>query len=207
MSNKHKNNHSPSEKDTAKENPQTDEARVEDVLDTENGSEELEEDLQTELTTEQKLEQELAETKAALEKEKKEYLFLMADFDNYRKNTLKDKAELIKNAAERTLRDLLPIVDDFERGLEATKTVENASAVREGMDLIYQKLVKFMDAHGVKAMDTKSGTDFDPDIHEAVAMIPAPSEDLKGKIIDTTQKGYTINGDKVVRHAKVVVGQ
>ncbi len=159
---------------------------------------------QEELTETEKLQKELDETRAALEKEKKEYLFLMADFDNFRKRVLKEKAELIKNAGEKTLLGLLPIVDDFERGLDATKDAEGA--VREGMELIYQKLVKYLADNGVKPMLTEPATDFDAELHEAIATIPAPAEDLKGKIIDTTQKGYTIN-DKVLRHAKVVVGQ
>lgn len=169
-------------------------------------NEELKDAVQTEQDEAKKLEKELSDTKAALEKEKKEYLFLMADFDNYRKRVLKEKADLLKNAAEKTLLGLLPIVDDFERGLAATKNVEDAAQVREGMELIYQKLVKYLSDNGVKEMDTSAGTDFNADVHEAIATIPAPQEDLKGKIIDTTQKGYTIN-DKVLRHAKVVVGE
>ena len=176
---------------------------IEDVVaDVNDSSEELNE-VEDDLTKTQK---ELEETKAALEKEKKEYLFLAADFDNYRKRVLKEKAELLKNGAEKTLLGLLPIVDDFERGLAATKDAEDAASVREGMELIYNKLVKYLSDNGVKEMDTKQGSDFDADLHEAIATIPAPAEDLKGKIIDTTQKGYMIN-DKVLRHAKVVVGE
>lgn len=156
------------------------------------------------LTYAEKIQKQIDEVRADLDKEKKEYLFLMAEFDNFRKRVLKEKAELIKNAAEKTLFGLLPIVDDFERGLDATK--DEDSAVRQGMDLIYQKLVKYLSDNGVTAMVSEAGSDFDADLHEAIAMVPAPSDDLKGKIIDTTQKGYTIN-DKVLRHAKVVVGQ
>jgi molecular chaperone GrpE len=159
---------------------------------------------EVELTETEKLQKDLDEARAALEKEKKEYLFLMADFDNFRKRVLKEKAELIKNAGEKTLSGILAIVDDFERGLDATK--DEDSAVRQGMELIYQKLVKYLSDNGVKPMVTEPASDFDADLHEAIAMVPAPSDDLKGKIIDTTQKGYTIN-DKVLRHAKVVVGQ
>ena len=144
-------------------------------------------------------------TQAALDKEKKEYLFLMAEFDNYRKRVTKEKAEIIRNGAEKVLAGLLPIVDDFERGLKATKEADSADSVREGMELIYNKLIKFLESNGVKAMDS-TGKDFDPDLHEAIATIPAPAEDLKGKVIDTTQTGYTIN-DKVLRHAKVAVGE
>lgn len=147
----------------------------------------------------------LEATQAALEKEKKEYLFLMAEFDNFRKRVNKEKAEIIKNGAEKVLAGLLPIVDDFERGLKATEGNEDAGAVREGMELIYNKLIKFLAANGVKAMES-TGADFDPELHEAIASIPAPSDELKGKVIDTTQTGYTIN-DKVLRHAKVAVGE
>lgn len=176
---------------------------VEDVMpDVDDSSEELNV-VEDELSTVQK---ELDDTKAALEKEKKEYLFLAADFDNYRKRMLKEKAELLKNGAEKTLLGLLPVVDDFERGLAATKDIEDAAQMREGMELIYNKLVKYLADNGVKEMDTASGSGFDADLHEAIATIPAPADDLKGKIIDTTQKGYMIN-DKVLRHAKVVVGE
>ena len=142
---------------------------------------------------------------AALEKEKKEYLYLRADFDNYRKRTLKDREELLKNAAEKVLKGLLPIVDDFERGLQATKDAENAEGVREGMELIYNKLLKYLADNGVTPIES-TGQPFDPDFHEAIAAIPAPSEDLKGKVVDTTTRGYMLN-NKVLRHAKVAVGE
>ena len=150
------------------------------------------------------LEKELDETKAALEKEKKEYLFLMAEFDNFKKRTLKEKAELIKNGAESAMKGILPIVDDFERGLQAITDTEGAESVKEGMVLIYNKFVKYLEQNGVKAMES-TGTNFDDRFHEAVALVPGP-EEQKGKVIDTLQKGYTIN-DKVIRHAKVAVGQ
>ncbi len=151
------------------------------------------------------LNQQLAETKEKLEKEKKEYLFLMAEFDNFRKRTIKEKGELIRNAAEKAMEGLLPIVDDFERGIEANKNTDDAETVKEGMVLIYNKLVKYLEKNGVKAIES-TGTDFDPDFHEAIAMVPVEDDALKGKVIDTPTKGYTIN-DKVLRHAKVAVGQ
>ncbi len=173
------------------------------------------EDSQDETTTEcgeelddyTKLTNELDATKAALDNEKKEYLFLMADFDNFRKRIAKEKIEILKNAAESTLKGLLPIVDDFERGIDATKGTNNteAEAIRQGMELIYNKFVKFLNDNGVKAMDS-NGQVYDVDLHEAIATIPAADESQKGLIIDTTQKGYTIN-DKVLRYAKVVVAQ
>lgn len=143
--------------------------------------------------------------KADLDKEKKEYLFLMAEFDNFRKRTLKEKSELIKNAGESAFKGLLPIVDDFERALKATENSDDASSVREGMELIYKKLKKYMEQNGVKEMDPED-REFDADKHEAISAVPVPDESLKGKILDTVEKGYTIN-DKVLRHAKVVVGQ
>lgn len=149
--------------------------------------------------------QEVQRLSEALEKEKKDYLFLRADFDNYRKRTLKDREELVKNAGEKVIKGLLPIIDDFERGLEATKNSDDASAIREGMELIYNKLIKFLADNGVTPMDS-TGKDFDADLHEAIATIPAPSDDLKGKVVDTTTRGYMIN-DKVLRHAKVAVGE
>lgn len=151
------------------------------------------------------LQAQLEDARAAIEKEKKDYLFLMADFDNYRKRAVREKADLVKNASENVLKGLLPIVDDFERGLAAAGESGDAAAIKEGMELIYNKLIKFLLSNGVKAMES-TGADFDPDFHEAIATIPAPSEDLKGKIVDTTQKGYMIN-DKVLRHAKVAVGE
>lgn len=140
-----------------------------------------------------------------LEKEKKEYMFLMADFDNFRKRTLRERADLIKSASEKALLGILPIVDDFERGLDAIKDTSDAEAVKEGMKLIYNKLVKYLNDNGVKAMET-TGADFDPELHEAMAMVPADDETPKGKIKDTVSKGYMLN-DKVLRHAKVVVAQ
>lgn len=138
-------------------------------------------------------------------KEKKEYMFLMAEFDNFRKRTLKEKSDLIKNAGENVLKGLLPIVDDFERGLKAAAETEDSKSVREGMELIYNKLKKYMEQNGVKEMDPADDT-FDTERHEAISVIPTPDETKKGKILDTVQKGYTLN-DKVLRHAKVVVGQ
>ncbi len=152
-----------------------------------------------------KLAKELAEEKLKVEKEKKEYLFLMAEFDNFRKRTLKEKSDIIRNANEQSMKGLLPIVDDFERGLDATKDVDDPNAIREGMEIIYNKLVKYLKQNGVKAMES-NGADFDPDMHEAIAMVPVEDQNLKGKVIDTPTKGYTIN-DKVLRHAKVAVGQ
>ena len=145
-----------------------------------------------------KLEEEVA-------REKKEYLFLMAEFDNFRKRTLREKSEIIRNAGESVLKGLLPIMDDFERGLKAAAATDNAQAVEEGMTLIYNKLKKYLEQNGVKEFDQSDNT-FDADRHEAISAVPVPDESQKGKILDTVEKGYMIN-DKVLRHAKVVVGQ
>lgn len=145
------------------------------------------------------------ELEKALEKEKKEYLFLMAEFDNFRKRTLKEKSELVKTAGEQSLKGMLPILDDFERGLKAAADATDVEAVREGMELIYNKFIKYLDQNGVKAIDPED-RDFDTEKHEAISVVPVADKKQKGKILDTVQKGYTING-KVMRHAKVVVGQ
>lgn len=149
-------------------------------------------------------EQKIAQLEAALEHEKKEYLFLMADFENFRKRTLKEKADLIKNGAESAMRDLLPVVDDLERALDAINKGGDLESLKEGVDLIYNKFVKYLESQHVTAIDS-TGKDFDTDIHDAVTTFPAPDPSMKGKVIDTTIKGYMIN-DKVLRHAKVVVG-
>lgn len=151
------------------------------------------------------LEQQLLNAQESLEKEKQEYLFLMAEFENFRRRTTKEKADLIKNGGEKVLKGLLPILDDFERGIKASAEAENAAAVLEGMELIYHKLVTYMEQNGVKEMDPADDV-FDTEKHEAISVVPVPDEDKKGKILDTVQKGYTLNG-KVLRHAKVVVGQ
>ena len=158
-----------------------------------------------ELSAEEKLATENEKLKADLEKEKKEYMFLMAEFDNFRKRTLREKSELIKNGAESAFKGLLPVVDDFERAMKAAGDAAETAGLREGMDLIYKKLKKYMEQNGVKEMDPEDKT-FDADRHEAISVVPVQDEEAKGKILDTVEKGYTIN-DKVLRHAKVVVGQ
>lgn len=147
----------------------------------------------------------LQQKELEVEKEKKEYLFLMAEFDNFRKRTVRERADLIKSASEKALKGLLPIVDDFERGLDAIRDTTDAEAVKEGMKLIYNKFVKYLADNGVKEIES-TGKPFDTELHEAVAMVPAEKEDEKGTVKDTVQKGYMLN-DKVLRHAKVVVSQ
>ncbi|MBR6747207.1 MAG: nucleotide exchange factor GrpE [Muribaculaceae bacterium] len=166
------------------------------------------ENIDNENSVSEENEENLSETdqlKQQLEASKKEYMFLMAEFDNFRKRTIKEKAEIIRNATEKAMKDLLPVVDDFERGLSAMAETTDAAAVKDGMDLIYNKFIKYLEQNGVKAIES-TGTDFDTELHEAIAMVPSPDESQKGKVIDTVMKGYTIN-DKVIRHSKVAVAQ
>lgn len=130
-------------------------------------------------------------------------LRLMAEFDNYRKRTLKERSDLLKTAGESILANMLPLVDDFERALKAMETAQDVNAVKEGVELIYEKFISFLAQNGVKEIPTEKET-FDTDLHEAVTTFPAPSEDMKGKIMDCVSKGYTLN-DKVIRYPKVVV--
>ena len=132
-------------------------------------------------------------------------LRLMAEFDNYRKRTLKERMDLLKTAGEKVLVDMLPLVDDFERGLKVMETSEDVQAVKDGVELIYTKFISFLVQNGVKAIPTENQA-FDTQFHEAITTFPAPSEELKGKIIDCVAKGYTMN-DKVIRYSKVVVGE
>ena len=129
----------------------------------------------------------------------------MAEFDNYRKRTLREKSELIKNGGESALTHLLPVVDDFERALQNIRSAEDIKAVTEGVELIYSKFMSYLSHQNVKPIETV-GEPFDAETSEAVAMIPAPEPDMKGKVLDCVQTGYTLN-DKVIRHAKVVVGE
>ena len=133
------------------------------------------------------------------------YLRLNAEFDNYRKRTLKEKAELLKSGSERVLLDIIAVVDDFERALDNISKTEDIDAVKEGIDLIYSKFSNFLTKHGVKEIET-IGHAFDTDKHEAVTTIPAQSEEDKDKIIDSIQKGYTLD-DKIIRYPKVIVAK
>ena len=148
---------------------------------------------------------ELAETKQALEEMKDKYLRSVAEFDNYRKRTLKEKAELIKNGGEKAITAVLPVLDDLERALENMKKTDDIEAACQGIDLIYQKFLKGLAQEGLEKMEPV-GEVFDTDVHEAVALVPAPDEAQKGKVLDCVQTGYKLN-DKVIRHAKVVVAQ
>ena len=129
----------------------------------------------------------------------------MAEFENYRKRTVKEKAELILNGGEKTVTKILPVIDDMDRAIENGKKTDDVETLREGMDLIYKKFITILEGMGVKRIDTDA-QDFDTDYHEAIAMIPGMGDDKKGKVIDCVQTGYTMN-DKVIRFAKVAVGQ
>ncbi|MBP7181224.1 MAG: heat shock protein GrpE [Bacteroidetes bacterium ADurb.BinA261] len=133
------------------------------------------------------------------------YLRLHADFDNYRKRTMKEKADIIRSGGERVLSDIIPLVDDFERALKALHEAEEKDSILEGIDLIYQKFVSFLEQHGVREIESV-GLPFDPDKFEAVTTVPVADESQKGKVVDCIQKGYSLN-DKVIRFPKVIVGE
>ena len=158
-----------------------------------------------ELSPEEKLQQSLDEAEARITDLQDKYLRLSAEFDNYRKRTIKEKSEIIKTAAEKTITAILPVLDDMERALLNMQKSDDAQALREGMELINAKFLKILSQEGLNKIETE-GADFNTDFHEAIAMIPAPSEDQKGKVLDCVQTGYKLN-DKVIRHAKVAVAQ
>lgn len=135
---------------------------------------------------------------------KKQMLYKIAEFDNYRKRVIKEKADLIMNGGEKVLTAILPVMDDMERALEQMQKAENIQAVVEGVQLIQKKFMGILEKQGVKAIETKDA-DFDVELHEAIAQFPAPSEEMKNKVMDCTLKGYKLN-EKVIRHAQVVVG-
>ena len=201
--NKH-NNMNPKEK----ENNQEEELKTQatpNECDEETVGQETSQENEAPLTEEEKLAQELEKANEQIEEQKDKYLRLSAEFDNYRKRTMKEKAELILNGGEKSISSILPIVDDFERALKNMETATDVAAVKEGVELIYNKFMSILGQNGVKVIETKEQP-LDTDYHEAIAVIPAPNEALKGKILDCVQTGYILN-DKVIRHAKVVVGE
>jgi len=163
------------------------------------------EEPEKELTAEEKLQAEVEKLQAEQEEMKDKYLRLSAEFDNYRKRTMKEKAELILNGGEKAFKAILPVIDDMERALATMQKATDVEAVKEGVDLIYNKFIQILGQNGVQAIDTKE-KELDTDYHDAIAIIDAPTEELKGKILDCVETGYTLN-DKVIRHAKVVVGK
>lgn len=150
------------------------------------------------------LEAQIKELEEKVAKGKDDYLRLMAEFDNFRRRTSQEKLELVSVAAEDTIKGLLPVLDDFERAMKALQDSDDSMAAKEGTELIYNKLIGYLKTKGLSVIETE-GKDFDTDLHEAVAQFPVNEEDKKGKIFDTVQTGYTLNG-KVIRFAKVVVG-
>lgn len=194
-------NHTPEEevlKDQETEETAAENQEVNEETQTENTAEE-------ELSAEERLTKELEEAKQAVEDQKDKYLRLSAEFDNYRKRTLKEKAELIKNGGEKAISAIFPVLDDLERALQNMKNSDNVEAMYEGIELIYQKFLKNLNQEGLEKMEP-IGEVFDTDFHEAIALVPAQEEDQKGKVLDCVQTGYKLH-DKVIRHAKVVVAQ
>lgn len=159
-----------------------------------------EQDVEKELTVEEKLEQANKE----IETLNDQLLRKIAEFDNYRKRTIKEKTELVLNGGEKTIKAILPVLDDMERALSNMQKAEDVAAVVEGVQLIYRKFMGILEKEGVKTIQTEN-QDFNVDLHEAIAQLPAPTDELKGKIMDCTLTGYTLN-DKVIRHSQVVVG-
>lgn len=158
-----------------------------------------------ELTAEEKLQKELDEANEKIATLEDKFLRQVAEFDNYRKRTIKEKAELVKNGGERVMEAILPVLDDFERALSNLSKDENAAEILTGVELIYNKFVGILKQNGLQKIETE-GAEFNTDFHEAIALVPTPDENLKGKVLDCVQAGYTLN-DKVIRHAKVAVGE
>ena len=177
----------------------------EETLKEEENKENIEntEDTETPESSEEQDPMEAAQAK--IDELQDKYLRSVAEFDNYRKRTMKEKAELILNGGENAIKAILPVLDDMERAIDNGAKTDDPQVLREGMELIFQKFMKALEGMGVKTIET-DGADFDVDIHEAVAMVPGMGDDKKGKVIDCLQKGYKLN-DKVIRHAKVAVGQ
>ena len=163
------------------------------------------EEQQAELTPEEQMQKELDDANEKIATLEDKYLRQAAEFDNYRKRTIKEKAELIKNGGERAIESILPVLDDFERAIANMSKDENAGEMLTGVELIYNKFVGILKQNGLQKIETE-GQDFDTDYHEAIALVPTPDEKLKGKVLDCIQTGYTLN-DKVIRHAKVAVGE
>ena len=163
------------------------------------------EEVNSEETSEEEEKDPLEKAQEEIADLKDKWLRSVAEFENYRKRTLKERAELILNGGEKVITAILPIIDDMERAIENGAKTDDPEVLREGMSLIHQKFMKTLEAQGVSKIETENA-DFDTDVHEAVAMVPGMGDDNKGKVIDCLQQGYKLN-DKVIRHAKVAVGQ
>lgn len=188
-----------------KTNLQEEELKVQSESKEAQNPNEKSEEQETPQNKEEQLADELKKATEIIEEQKDKYLRLSAEFDNYRKRTMKEKAELILNGGEKSIASILPVVDDLERALKNMETATDVQAVKEGVELIYNKFMTTLGQNGVKVIETQDQP-LNTDFHEAIAVIPAPEESKKGKILDCVQTGYTLN-DKVIRHAKVVVGE
>lgn len=198
----------PKEKNIMDEEMQTKQASQEEMVDESDKKENpqnSEGEKETPTSEEEKLQIELKTVTEERDILKDKYLRLSAEFDNYRKRTMKEKAELVLNGGEKSITSILPVVDDLERALKNMENAKDVEAVRSGVELIYNKFMSVLGQNGVKVIETKNQP-LDTDFHEAIAVIPASAEEQKGKILDCVQTGYTLN-DKVIRHAKVVVGE
>ena len=194
------------EKISLEENENVNENANEETMNPEDSEvQETAEDLEGTEEAENEEEDELSSLKSQVSNLQDKYLRSVAEFDNYRKRTMKEKTELVLNGGANAIKAILPVLDDMERAIENGTKTEDPQVLREGMELIYQKFQKTLEGLGVKKIDTENA-DFDVDIHEAVAMVPGMGDDKKGKVIDCLQQGYKMN-DKVIRHAKVAVGQ
>ncbi|MBR3615971.1 MAG: nucleotide exchange factor GrpE [Bacteroidaceae bacterium] len=191
--------------DAVNENVGTNDENAQESTEQENAGEENVEPENSELTNEERVQKELDEANEKIAMLEDRYLRQIAEFDNYRKRTMKEKAELIKNGGERTIEAILPVLDDFERALDNMAKDENAAEAMKGVELIYNKFIGILKQNGLQKIETE-GADFDTDYHEAIAMVPAFEESQKGKVLDCIQSGYMLN-EKVIRHAKVAVGE
>ena len=191
------------EKDMSEETPKEQEKQNVEQAEENTNAETAETQPETQ-PKEESIEDKLAAAETKIAELQDKYLRQVAEFDNYRKRTIKEKAELILNGAEKTVTAILPVLDDLERALKNMDKMEDLDAVKKGVDLIYQKFVKVLGDQGVKKIDTEN-SDFNIDLHEAIAQVQAPSDEMKGKVIDCVKSGYTLN-EKVIRHAQVAVG-
>ena len=192
-------------KEEEKMNPEEEETQKEEETTVENNQEHSENSENSEDSEDSEEKDPLEAALAEIESLKTQMLYKTAEFDNYRKRTLKEKAELILNGGEKAVSAILPVIDDMERAMENGEKTDDPQVLREGMELIYHKFMKALESLGVKKIETENA-DFNTDVHEAVAMVPGMGDDKKGKVIDCLQSGYQLN-DKVIRHAKVAVGQ
>ncbi|MGW8121557.1 nucleotide exchange factor GrpE [Roseivirga echinicomitans] len=189
-----KKNKAQENEELVNENLATDEAEKNETAEAQNDETEAE----IELTAEEKLTIEVAEAKD-------KYLRLYSEFENFRRRNAKERMELVKTASESLMAELIPTIDDFDRAQQANQKQDNIEAIKEGFELIHKKILRTLEAKGLKLMETEVGTDFDSELHEAVTQYPVEDKKLKGKIIDTVEKGYFL-GEKVIRFAKVVIG-